>query len=284
MNKDKYKSDQNKSFITIDDLISYAISAKVPPLTNSIETEGIIIKEFPFIRGNNAIFEWKYSSYKTDISSDNLTLLSARKNEILNQIELNRNYCISKYNEIKLYTDNWLREKFKKLGWDGFYISNSEQTSLYTFLTQINRMQSWLMIGMEMDYILQKLEKYYSPEIEVEAGLHMKSIITLDINELTNISNSLIKSIESIVSRSVPLYFEYVNIQSILYQLDVEELFNKVNKSPVEKVKEVEKARKRKGINSYNDAINLIEKESGERLFSNDKSFYTIRHRWKEHL
>lgn len=229
MNKDKCKSDKNKSFINTDDLIKYAISAKVPPLTNSTEIEGIIIKDFPFIRGNSAIFEWKYSNYKTEISSDNLTLLSAQKNEILNQMELNRNYCIGKYNEIKLCTDNWLREKFQTFGWDSFYISNSELTTLNTFLTQINRMQSWLMIGMEMDYILQKLEKNYSAEIEVEAGLHMKSTVSLDINELINITSTLTKSIESIVSRSVPLYFEYVNIQSMLYQIDIEELFNEID-------------------------------------------------------
>lgn len=230
MNKDKSKSDKNKSCITTKDLIKYVNSPQVPPLTNSIEIEGLIIKEFPFIRGNSAIFEWKYSNFKSDISSDNLTLLSTQKNEILNQIELNRNFCIEKYKAIKLSTGSWLRKKFQRFGRDEFYISNSELANLNTFLTQIYWMQDWIMIGMEMDYILQKIEKNYPSEIIVEAGLYMKTTVTLDINELIKISTPLIESIESIVSRTLPLYFEYVNIQSLLYQIDVKELFDKIDK------------------------------------------------------
>lgn len=233
MNTNKFKSDNKKSFITTNDLISFAISAKVPPLTNSIEIEGKIINEYPFIRGNRAILEWKYSNYKTEISSSNLMLLSSRKNEIVNQIELNRNYCIGKYNEIKLYTDNWLQKKFQIFGWDGFYLSNSELNNINTFLTQINTMQSWIMIGMEMDCIIKKLKKRYSPVIEVEPDSIFKSTITLDINDLIGIIIKLIESIETVVSRTVPLYFEYVNIQSKLLEFDIKELFNEIDQEAV---------------------------------------------------
>jgi len=83
----------------------------------------------------------------------------------------------------------------------------------------------------------------------------------------------------------VDLYFEYVNIHSHLYNFDVDEFLSKQDQilSPLEKVQQVEETKKREGI-TYDEAIDLIESETGERLFKNYESFKGVRYRFKKYL
>ncbi|HLR76447.1 MAG TPA: hypothetical protein VK106_02230 [Balneolaceae bacterium] len=54
--------------------------------------------------------------------------------------------------------------------------------------------------------------------------------------------------------------------------------------SPLEKVKQVEDARKKEGINNYDEAIDLVESGTGERPFADYESFKGVRYRWKDYL
>ena len=226
MNNDKKKR------AIVEDLISFANDSPVPPLYHSKEIDGIIVKHYPFIRGNSAIYNRKEPIPKLDIATKDYTLLSSRKNELENQIELHRKYCIGQYNHIKLSTKLWLNEKVQRIGWADDLLDDSERERVNIFMSQIWTMQSWIMLGVEMDIIRRDLKKTYSSTVEVEPVIFIDkpNPIVFDIDELIERIKIPVEAIERIVSRTVPLYFEYVNIQSLLYQIDVKELFDKIDK------------------------------------------------------
>ncbi len=220
-NELKYTMNTNRKKTLSAELIDIANGSQVPPLYHTAEIEGIIVKHYPFFRGNSAIYNRKDPFPKLDITTNNLsdfTALSARKNELENQIELHRKYCVGQYSSIKLATHNWLNNIIQ--GCTDDLIDNSEMDRITDFMAQIWTMQHWIMLGVEMDVIRKDLKKSYSSTVQVDPVHYFP--MNFDIDELIEKINTQVAAIERIVSRTVPLYFEYVNIQSIVYELDLE--------------------------------------------------------------
>lgn len=235
MKEEEKKLAHEKQNGIVQELISFANNAPVPPLFNSIEIDGVIVKQFPFIRGNSALYQRDEPIPELDIQTTDFTLLSSRKNELENQIELHRKYCIGQYNDIKLATKLWLNDKVNRIGWTNDLLDDSERDRVNIFMSQIWTMQSWIMLGVEMDIIRKDLKKSYSPTVEVEPIIfsNKPNPISFNIDELIEEIQAPVESIERIVSRTVPLYFEYVNIQSKLYEFDIKKLFKEIDQDAV---------------------------------------------------
>ena len=71
-----------------------------------------------------------------------------------------------------------------------------------------------------------------------------------------------------------------------MYEFDRDKFLLEQQKdlSPIEKVQLIEKTKEREGVNSYDEAIDLIEKETGTRPYQDYYSFKTVRNRFKEVL
>lgn len=233
MKEEEKKHPYQKQRDKVEELISFANDAPVPPLYHSREIDGIIVKHYPFIRGNSAIYKRKQPIPKLDIATKDYTLLSSRKNELEDQIELHRKYCIGQYSDIKLATKHWLNDKVQRIGWADDLLDDSERERVNIFMSQIWTMQYWIMLGVEMDRIRKDLKKTFSSAYEVEPVIFIDkpNPISFDIDELIERIKIPVEAIERIVSRTVPLYFEYVNIQSRLYEFDLDSLQKMFNEN-----------------------------------------------------
>jgi len=232
MNKDK-----KKEVFSRDELIQCATSHGIPSLFNTIENDGFIVKEYPFIRGCSNIYESEWP--EINVPEENYTLLSLYKNEIEKQLELNRKHCVGYYNGIKAATSNWLNEKFNLIGFTQVYengaysrkvkLNVSTKDELLMFMFQIDTMIYWLMLGVELAVIKKDLQTDgYKPVIYVEKTTRSNDSVVFDIDELIEKIQPYIVKIERVVSRSVDLYFQYVNYHASIYNFDIDKFVDQV--------------------------------------------------------
>lgn len=203
-------TDYKKKQIDVDDLIQLAIEQEVPPLYNTREIDGIIVKTYPFIRGHSKIY--KQDLPEKDINQKDYSLLAAYKNELENQLQLNRKNCVGRYNMIRMKISRWFNGKFQLMT-----VNNEEDKALSMFASTVDTMLYWTMLGSEIEMIIVDLKgDIYTPKIEIQDTV-------FDIDELIKEIEKPLQKIERVVSNSVDLYFEYVNIHSRLYEFDADE-------------------------------------------------------------
>ena len=212
------KTEDNKH-LSVENLISIAIDQQVPPLYNTIEVDGIIVKEYCFIRGNKEVVNGKDNIPAINIQSSNLDVLTGRKNEIESQIELHQRHCISSYKAMLFDTRIWLEGKFNHL-LDLRGVNDAEMQKLQRFVFAIHTMLSWIMVGAEKETALDMLKDEYPP-FEI---LYQNNTTRFDIYEFADNIKNPVDRIHRIVLRTAPLYLEYLKIQSVLCDIDVDRL------------------------------------------------------------
>lgn len=217
---------------TPEELIQFALEQETPPLYRTREIDGVIVKYYPFIDNRSKIRKHKIPV--KDIEQKDYSLLSAYKSELENQLKLNYKYCTNQYTHvIKNQIRNWLENKFEKAGWP--LDSNKgkrRQFPLLLLVSHIHTLYFLILRGEEGKSALKKIKvlkirysdmAFNTPTEYNEYREEYESVIS-NISDLLDKLNWRLKIIERVVSRSVDLYLEYANIQSYLYDLNLEEV------------------------------------------------------------
>jgi len=268
----------------ISHFIELATSCEVPPLYIAAEYDGIITKEYPFISRHPLVVQREGSFPIKKFKKSDITLLSLYKNEIENQLSLNRDYCVRNYNKIKNNVTFYLRKKFKET--NGVFSGNNDFGSVASFALQVHYVLTYTLYGTEVGYIKEELNKKDRFKAKINYVNDSNKETTFDINDIYEENTDLLGGIERVVLRSVSLYFIYISLQVQIYDLNPNELQSSSIKvlSPFEKVQLIEKARKQPGIRNYDEAILTASKKFEEPLYKDYDSFKVVRHRFKDFL
>jgi len=215
-------TDNEKKEIHVNDIIEIATTGSPPPLYNTQEMGGVVVKTYPFIRGHRKFRQVSDKEY----SSNDYSMLVVHKNEIEKQLKLNRDYCVEECYIIKQHAFQWFHSKFETIT-----ISEKEYRKLRLFASTVGLCIAWTQHGMTEGHI-QRIKKLKELNSELKINPASSDSLFFDIAELIDMAQVQLKTIDRVVSRSVDLYKEYLALHSQLYHFDIEKLLTEMDTEP----------------------------------------------------
>ena len=271
-------------------LIDIINQEKPPSLFFTVEADGIIVKQFNFIKWHKDFYEERIEL--PEIPEDDVALFSSFKRELEIQLELNQQHCLKYYALIKGNVIDRLNIIFNDIYWD--HLERSEKEDLHRFVLYVRYVLHHIMAGVDLQTL----------KAEIEDGIKGDSVMNfpndfaiqgvyLSMGKILSDISPQVEVIEQVVNRSVDIYHKYLLVHSKIAAFDYKKVLYELKKdssisiigsnkslSSAEKVQMVEEARKRPGVKSYDQALDVLGSE-GNRPYENYKSFNSARHRLK---
>ncbi|MEX0769679.1 MAG: hypothetical protein WD035_03045 [Balneolaceae bacterium] len=216
----------------LKEIIEYYIDPPVPETFNSIEVEGIPVKEYPFINCNTKMKHPSEILSEYKIQHTNAELLITKKAHLEERLNLNRSLCLDHYKTIKQKTGHWLWDKIMEAG-NPQEFSVDEREKIQCFIYHLHIIIKRVMLGEEKEFFKNSLKKLCLTDNKITLhSLHNSTgAVVLDIDEWMDRVSQPLEDIERTVSRSVHLYFEYINTHCYLYNLNIELIFSEIQNS-----------------------------------------------------
>lgn len=233
--------------------IQFALKPEIPPLYDSVESSGIIVKFYNFISNHERIRDREI--LVTKIEQNNYSMLSAYKSELENQLELSHDYCIDQYDAIKNEIRSWLEDKFDRADWPRnsnevnerkrtLFKCMTHEIYIFVYFLQYGEMIEWRQqepvyllsdqLKESKHYSNRKLSKTKPSELEgvfEPAPEFVWHAVHYNISELLKNLSLELKNLERVVARSADLFLEYLNVQVHLYGIDPEEILANHNET-----------------------------------------------------
>jgi hypothetical protein len=285
----------------VDEIIDEALNFDLPPVYRTAQIDGVVVKTYTFLNGR-VIDE---AAIKRISKEYNYLELAAYKGELEKQLELNSQYFMGQYNVIKPLFRQWLTTKFKR----GFNrmrtktgsqkkkfvespreLTSGEHRQLVKFTEAVSILLYRNMCGFKIQQIQKELKQnpFYPTRVIIKFEEYQHEII-FNLDGLTEYLKPILDNFEQVTSRSVDLYFDYLNVTAHLYELDLDSLLNEV-KNPKRKYKHTEPQRvkmvidayEQEGINLYEEAFQEVKKWTGEQPFPDYNNFNAARNYHKK--
>lgn len=211
----------------VNNYIRIAIDVDPPPLFNTLEMDGMIIKEYSFIKEAISKDDYAKEDFQEEFTEGQYLLNIGYKREIEDQLNINRSHCLKQYDKIKQLVADWINSGFKDVAkpldlkkGPQLQVSPGHEGLITIFFQQINKNIRYIMNGVKYDVVKNKEPNEFVFEVN-------DSSLAFSEEEFFEVIEKPLQTINRIISRSLKLYYEYVAIHSLIYGLKPEAILNK---------------------------------------------------------
>lgn len=211
-----------------------------PPLHQSEEVGGQTIKTYPFIIGHRKLK--KYDLAEIEAPGGNHASMVNRSEELEEKLELRYKNCCNLFGSMKTNINLWLPQQAgniflldekntKKVNWfaqsiktmlNGIIPNGAERHRLVETLEKNDMCSGRVSFKKEFDESIFEDLKTYNRSLIPLVDTDSDKEVELDMQELLDYVGALLSKMESVISESVDLYYEYINIESKLGGFDGE--------------------------------------------------------------